>query len=376
MLHSRRRRHVGEEHRRRAQRRRAFLGWFEGGFRPSTSYQAALEATGQSGQPTSTFIPDEFKSAEFQKAVSHSTNQGLCDAVTPVGEALGGTGQWGYKDDYIPHHEPFQYYASTANPHHLTIPRSANGREKLAGLATIGTDTQSYVNGVPQFNTPNHNYDMSDFDQLVTAISNHELPSSALPAVSFLKAPGYQDGHAAYSDPADEQEFITHTVNEIMNTPDWRHTAIIINYDDSDGWYDHADSGVLNPSLSPADNLTNTTLSGPTSEQCGPKPQASLPLGGEQGRCGLGPRLPMLVISPFAKRNYVDHNLSNQASTINFVEYNWHLPGIAGSFDQAEEKTDKAEHIPFDLAGMFAFEGGSNPRLPLNPLTGEPVESE
>ena len=40
----------------------------------------------------------------------------------PVGVALGGTGQWGYKDDYIPHHEPFQYYASTANPHHLTIP--------------------------------------------------------------------------------------------------------------------------------------------------------------------------------------------------------------------------------------------------------------
>ena len=351
-------------------------GWFEGGFRPSTSYQAALEATGQSGQPTSTFIPDEFKSAEFQKAVPHSTNQGLCDAVTPVGEALGGTGQWGYKDDYIPHHEPFQYYASTANPHHLTIPRSANGRDKLAGLATIGTDTQSYVNGVPQFNTPNHNYDMSDFDQLVTAISNHELPSSALPAVSFLKAPGYQDGHAAYSDPADEQEFVAHTVNEIMNTPDWRHTAIIINYDDSDGWYDHADSGVLNPSLSPADNLTNTTLSGPTSEQCGSKPQTSLPLGGEQGRCGLGPRLPMLVISPFAKRNYVDHNLSNQASTINFVEYNWHLPGIAGSFDQAQTSTDKAEHVPFDLAGMFAFEGGSNPRLPLNPLTGEPVEPE
>ncbi|HEY4778034.1 MAG TPA: alkaline phosphatase family protein [Solirubrobacterales bacterium] len=352
-------------------------GWFEGGFRPSTSYQAALEATGQTGQPTSTFIPDEFKAAEFQKAIPHSTNQGLCDAVTPVGEALGGSGQWGYKDDYIPHHEPFQYYASTANPHHLTIPRSANGHDKLAGLATIGIDTQSYVNGVPQFNTPNHNYDMSDFDQLVTAISNHELPSSALPAVSFLKAPGYQDGHAAYSDPADEQEFVAHTVNEIMNTPDWRHTAIVINYDDSDGWYDHANSGVLNPSLSSADNLTNTTLSGPTSEQCGPKPQTALPLGGEQGRCGLGPRLPMLVISPFAKRNYVDHNLSNQASTINFVEYNWHLPGIAGSFDQAQGGTDKAEHVPFDLAGMFEFEGGSNnPRLPLSPLTGEPVEPE
>jgi phospholipase C len=351
-------------------------GWFEGGFRPTTSYQAALEATGQTGQPTSTFIPDEFKTAEFQKAVPHSSNQGLCDAVTPVGEALGGSGQWGYKDDYIPHHEPFQYYASTANPHHLTIPRSANGRDKLSGLATIGNDTQSYVNGVPQFNTPNHNYDMSDFDQLVAAISNHELPPSALPAVSLLKAPGYEDGHAAYSDPADEQEFVTHTINEIMNTPDWRHTAIIINYDDSDGWYDHANSGVTNPSLSPADNLTNTTLSGATSEQCGPKPQSAPPLGGEQGRCGFGPRLPMIVVSPYAKSNYVDHDLSNQASTINFVEYNWHLPGIAGSYDQSEAKVDKAEHVPFDLAGMFDFSEGSNGKLPLNPLTGEPVKEE
>ena len=351
-------------------------GWFEGGFRPTTSYQAALEATGHTGQPTSTFVPDEFKTAEFNKAVPHSSNQSLCDAVSPVGEGLGGTGQWGYKDDYIPHHEPFQYYASTANPHHLTIATNSKGHDTLAGLATIGTDTQSYVGGQPQFNTPNHNYDMSDFDQLMTAISNHELPPTAMPAVSFLKAPGYQDGHAAYSDPQDEQEFVAHTINEIMNTPDWKHTAIVINYDDSDGWYDHANPGVLNPSLSGADNLTNTTLTGATSGQCGPKPQTTAPLGGEQGRCGLGPRLPLLVVSPFAKSNSVDHNLSNQASTINFIEYNWGLPSISGSFDQAQSQVDHSEHVPFDLAGMFQFTGHSDPALPLNPVTGQPVEVE
>jgi phospholipase C len=351
-------------------------GWFEGGFRPSTSYQAALEATGHTGQSTGTFIPDEFKAAEFNKAVPHSSNQGICDAVSPVGEGLGGTGQWGYKDDYIPHHAPFQYYASTANPHHLTIPTNSKGRDTLAGLATIGTDTQAYVGGQPQFNTPNHNYDMSDFDQLMTAISNHELPASTMPAVSFLKAPGYQDGHAAYSDPQDEQEFVAHTINEIMNTPDWKHTAIVINYDDSDGWYDHANPGVLNPSLSAADNLTNTTPSGATSGQCGPKPQTTAPLGGEQGRCGLGPRLPMLVVSPFAKSNSVDHNLSNQASTINFIEYNWGIPAISGSFDQAQAQVDRSEHVPYDLAGMFQFGEYPNSALPLNPVTGQPVEPE
>ncbi len=131
----------------------------------------------------------------------------------PIGAGLGGTGQWGYKDDYIPHHEPFQYYASTANPHHLTIPTDSTGQDTLAGLAEIGQDTQAYVNGVPQFNTANHQYDTSDFDQLVQAIRNRELPPSALPAVSFIKAPGYQDGHAGYSDPEDEQRFVAHEIN-------------------------------------------------------------------------------------------------------------------------------------------------------------------
>ncbi|HWF73928.1 MAG TPA: alkaline phosphatase family protein, partial [Solirubrobacteraceae bacterium] len=147
-------------------------GWFQGGLRPSTSYGAALTAIGAS-QPTSTFIPDQFKSYFNTPAnrPANSTNQGYCDSVHPIGVALGGTGQWGYKDDYIPHHEPFQFYASTANPHHLTIATDDAGNDTVAGLAQIGTDTQSYVGDVPQFNTPNHQYDTSDFNQLVGAIS-------------------------------------------------------------------------------------------------------------------------------------------------------------------------------------------------------------
>jgi phospholipase C len=348
-------------------------GWFQGGMRPATSFSAALAATRHTGQPTSTFIPDEFKAAGFQNSVPHSSNQGPCDAVNPVGRTLGGTGQWGYKDDYIAHHEPFQYNASTANPHHLTLPTDRSGNDTLAGLARVGKDTQSYVDGAPQFNTPNHNYDTSDFDQLVAAITQGELPPSDLPAVSFVKAPGFEDGHAGYSDPADEQQFVTRTINELMSSPDWQSTAIVINYDDSDGWYDHAFSGVTNPSLSPADNLTNTLLSGTTSGQCGPNPQTTAPLGAEQGRCGFGPRLPLLVISPFASHNEVDHDVSSQSSVINFVEYNWRLPAIAGSFDQALATTDREEHIPFDLAGMFDFEPNEeNSRLTLDPTTGEP----
>ena len=110
--------------------------------------------------------------------------------------------------DYNPHHEPFQYYASTANPHHLP-PASA---------AEIGHDGQA-----------NHQYDMSSFDQVVG--------TDNLPAVSFLKAPNYQDGHAGYSDPLDEQHFIVKEINAIQKSKHWKDTAIVLAYDDSDGWF-------------------------------------------------------------------------------------------------------------------------------------------
>ena len=107
----------------------------------------------------------------------HSCNQGLCDAVHPIGVALGGTGQWGYKDDYIPHHEPFNYYASTANPHHLTIPTDSSWqRHARRPRRRSARDTQSYVGGAPQFNTPNHQYDTERLRPTRGGDLNGELP--------------------------------------------------------------------------------------------------------------------------------------------------------------------------------------------------------
>ena len=331
-------------------------GWFQGGLRPTTSFTDAAAATGHAGQPTSTFIPDEFKGKFFQN-VPHASDQGICNAVTPVGTGLTsplptGTGQFGFKDDYIAHHEPFQYYASTANPHHLTVPASASGQDTLTGLRSIGTDTQHFVNGQPQFDTPNHQYDMSDFDQLVAAIHRHILPPSALPAVSFLKAPAFQDGHAAYSDPLDEQQFLVKEINALQQTADWPTTAVIIAYDDSDGWYDHAFSGVTNPSTSVADALTGTGM-------CG----SGTPLAGQQGRCGYGPRQPFLLLSPWSKRNAVDSTLTDQASITRFIEDNWlHRQRISGS----------ADALAGSLRGLFDFGRPDFRPLLLNPVTGEP----
>jgi phospholipase C len=329
-------------------------GWFQGGFTPTTSFATATGGT----QPTSTFIPDQFK-GKF--ATPPASDQGLCNAVHPVGAAIGGTGgvtpgptNYGNKDDYIPHHEPFQYYATTANPHHLPP----------VSLSAIGTDTQSYVNGVPQFDTANHQYDISNFNSLVGAIAHGFISPDHLPAVSFLKAPGYQDGHAGYSDPFDEQQFIVNTINALERTPDWSSTAVVIAYDDSDGWYDHVFSGIHNTSNTstvasppgPQDFLTGTGLCGDTT--------ANPPLAGQNGRCGYGPRLPLLVVSPWAKHNFVAHTISDQSSILKFIEDNWKLPRISGSFDA----------MAGSLNNMFNFSpsGGKNKKVFLDPITGRP----
>jgi phospholipase C len=239
------------------------------------------------------------------------------------------------KADYIPHHQPFQYYTSTANPNH-TRPTS---------VALIGH----------QGDAANHQYDINDF---YAAVQAHNLP-----AVSFLKAPGYEDGHAGYSDPLDEQTFVTTVINFLQKQPEWRDTAVIIAYDDSDGWYDHQVSPQVNASQTSVDALNGPgicnargTLSGVNSN--------GQPV---QGRCGFGPRLPLLVISPWARENYVDHTLTDQTSITRFIEDNW-LDGQrlgGGSFDAVSGALD---HM-FDFGQPFP----QAHRLFLDEQTGEPV---
>jgi phospholipase C len=192
------------------------------------------------------------------------------------------------KADYIPHHEPFQYYASTANPTHI----------RPASTAVIGTTADTGAG------TANHQYDIQDF---TTA-----LAAGNLPAVSFLKAPGFQDAHAGYSDPLDEQTFVVNTINAIESSSFWPTTAIIIAYDDSDGWYDHMNN-LVNGSQSTADASGGFCNKAPVLAGVA----TTQPV---QGRCGYGPRLPLLVISPWAKKNYIDNTVTDQSSVSRFIE--------------------------------------------------------
>ncbi|MCX6497353.1 MAG: alkaline phosphatase family protein [Arthrobacter sp.] len=258
-------------------------GWFQGGFAPTTAATATAPAS----------------------CLSTHTNAAGASVV-----------------DYSPHHQPFQYYASTANPHHLAP----------ASDAEIGHNGQA-----------NHQYDLSSFNKVVN--------TDNMPAVSFLKAGMSQDGHAGYSDPVDEQKFITNTVNEIQKSKNWENTAVVLAYDDSDGWYDHAAAKVKNSSNSADD-----------AAWCQTAAASGMPMsGGYADRCGPGPRQPLVVISPYAKKNYVDHTQTDQASILRFIEDNWHTGQIGDA---------SADATAGSVNAMFNFNKQRTDKVLLNEQTG------
>lgn len=89
-------------------------------------------------------------------------------------------------------------------------------------------------------------------------------------------------------------------------------------------------------------------------------------MNGIQGRCGYGPRLPLMVISPYAKSNFVDNTLTDQTSILRFIEDNWQTGQIGGgSFDA----------IAGTITNMFDFQGAVQPPLFLDPNTGESTDA-
>jgi len=240
--------------------------------------------------------------------------------------------------DYVPHHEPFQYYLSTANPDHL----------RPTSTAMIGHDGDR----------GRHQYDLEDFFAAVDA--------GNFPAVSFLKAMAYQNGHAGNSDPLDEQQFLVRVVNFLEQRPEWDSTAVIIAYDDSDGWYDHLSSPIVNSSRSSQDAYTSDGVCGegaPRLPGIGPgNPHA-------EGRCGYGPRLPLVVISPWARANFVAHNITDQTSILRLIEDTF-LHGRRlgkGSYDRLSGSLDPL----FDFSGAKPH---NTQRLRLDAESGEIIE--
>jgi phospholipase C len=130
-------------------------------------------------------------------------------------------------------------------------------------------------------------YTQHDSNQFIADAAN-----GTLPAVSFLK-PGDDDGHPGYSTLAAFENFAARAIAAIQsNRSLWRSTAIFVTFDEGGGYYD---SGYIQP----------------------------------VSFFGDGPRVPMLMISPYARRDFVDHTYTDHVSILKFIERNWRLQPLS-----------------------------------------------
>jgi phospholipase C len=155
-----------------------------------------------------------------------------------------------------------------------------------------------------------------------------DVANRDLPAVSFVVPKNLDSGHPGYSAPAGYEAFLRTVLAKVQAQPAlWAHTAIVVTTDEGGG---HFDTGYIQ----------------------------SLDFFGD------GPRIPMLVVSPYARRGAVDHAYYDHASVLKFIERNWRLPPLSTrSRDSLPNPVTLAAH-PYrpinapavgDLMSMFAF---------------------
>jgi phospholipase C len=165
----------------------------------------------------------------------------------------------------------------------------------------------------------NIQHGLEDFDS--------EATNGTLPAVSFLK-PGDDDGHPGYSTLAAFEAFVSQAVTEVQNNPSlWKSTAIFVTFDEGGGYYD---SGYVQP----------------------------------VSFFGDGTRVPMVVISPFARPGFISHTYTDHVSILKFIERNWNLSPLSGrSLDQLPDPVSRRNnpYVPTnspaigDLFDLFNF---------------------
>ncbi|NMM00795.1 acid phosphatase [Paraburkholderia sp. RP-4-7] len=154
------------------------------------------------------------------------------------------------------------------------------------------------------------------------ASTNHfiaDIDTGRLPAVAFYKPQGNLNMHAGYADIESGDRHIANVIEHIRNGPQWEHTVIIMTHDENGGWWDHV-----------------------------PPPEGD--------RWGPGSRIPALVISPLAKKGYVDHTISDTNSILRFISRVHGLAPLDGiaARDKAFERNG---HAPLgDLTTTLAID--------------------
>jgi phospholipase C len=123
------------------------------------------------------------------------------------------------------------------------------------------------------------------------------LRTNDLPAVSFVKAIGADNEHPGYTDLVRGQQHVADLVRAVQQSPYWADTAIIIAYDENGGFWDH--------------------VAPPTGDRWGP-----------------GTRVPAIIISPYARKGFIDHTQYDTTSILKFIETRWDLAPL-GTRDAA-----------------------------------------
>ena len=152
-----------------------------------------------------------------------------------------------------------------------------------------------------------------------------DLAENRLPSVSFLSAIGFDalDEHPPSNVTVGELWTVS-IINAVMQSQYWASSAILLTYDEGGGYFDHV-----------------------------PPPQVlTIDHGFENPLHGYGERVPLLVISPYAKENYVCNLLLNHMSILRFIDYNWNLPALNQNIANSN-----------NLLDFFYFEGA--PRTPI-----------
>jgi phospholipase C len=134
-----------------------------------------------------------------------------------------------------------------------------------------------------------------------------QLQSGQVPSVSFIQMAPSHSGHPGSSSITAAGTWFDQFVKQVQSSSAWNSTAIVVIWDEGGGWYDHV-----------------------------PPPQIDSQ--------GLGIRVPMMLISPYAQKGIVYHNVADHTSILRFIQWNWNLAPLNSRNSQLD-----------DLRGMFTF---------------------
>ena len=190
----------------------------------------------------------------------------------------------------------WKYYVETQ-----PLPPGDKGNAGLAHLAYPDPKELTLWNPLPGFKGIRDN--PADMARLVPLQQYFtDLKTGSLPQVSWI-IPDFQDSEHP-PEPLDQgMWYVTRAVNALMQSPYWKNTVIVLTWDDYGGFYDHV-----------------------------PPPEVDA--------YGYGPRVPTIVISPYAKQHYVSHETYDFTSVLKFIEQRWNLQHLTARDDRANDMAD------------------------------------